>query len=129
MSLGGSSPSSPSPPGLWSQTGLIPSPSLTTVLAAAGVGFCMCCASVGIVGAYEQLRHRKPPWDDIERKSSAGKFWTYFFSWTGAAVCCGIVAAAISLLPLLPLAAVGIAPRASLKILGGGALEVDGQGD
>ena len=115
-------------PGFWDQAKVIVSPTLTWpgVCAAAAAGFIMCCATVAIVGGIETHRAGVPPWDRIKRGTPRRKFWMYVAQWLGVAVGCAVIAVGMLCVPILPILAVGVAPRAALRVLGGGTVEAEG---
>jgi hypothetical protein len=125
--LSGQVPGTPVP-GFWAQARVIVSPTLTWpgVCAAAAAGFIMCCATVAIVGGIETHRAGVPPWDRIKRGTPRRKLHMYVGQWLGVAVGCAIIAVGMLCVPILPILAVGVAPRAALRALGGGTVEAGG---
>lgn len=115
-------------PGFWDQAKVIVSPTLTwpAVCAAAAAGFIICCATVAIVGGIETHTAGVPPWDRIKRSSQRRKLCMYAAQWLGVAVGCATIAVGMLCVPILPILAIGIAPRAALRALGGGTVEAEG---
>jgi len=109
-------------PGFWDQAKAILTPALTwpAICAAAAAGFIICCATVAIVGGIETHRTGHLPWDQINRSSRGRKLLMYVIQWLGVAVGCAVIAVAMLCVPILPILAVGVAPRAALRALGGG---------
>jgi hypothetical protein len=109
-------------PGFWDQAKAILTPALTwpAICAAAAAGFIICCATVAIVGGIETHRTGQVPWDRINR---GHKLLMYVIQWLGVAVGCAVIAVAMLCVPILPILAVGVAPRAALRALGGGAAD------
>jgi hypothetical protein len=107
---------------------VILSPTLTwpAVCAAAGAGFIICCATVAIVGGFETHSAGAPPWDRIKRSSPRQRLFMYVVQWLGVAVGCAVIAVGMLCVPVLPILAVGVAPRAALRALGGGTAEEEG---
>jgi hypothetical protein len=106
---------------------VILSPALTwpAVCAAAGAGFIICCATVAIAGGFETHSASAPPWDRINRSGQWRKLCMYAVQWLGVALGCAVIAVGMLCVPVLPILAVGVAPRAALRALGGGTVEAE----
>jgi hypothetical protein len=107
----------------WGQVDLWPSPNWQTAIAAFGIAFLACWASVAISDMIQARRTGVPPWDHVKRPTPGRRFWTYVGLWTTVSLGCGMIGVLIALVPVLPIIAAGVAPLATVRSLSGGTLE------
>jgi hypothetical protein len=104
----------------WQEVNLWPVPNWPTVIVAFLIGFVAFCASAVIYDMFKVHSSGTLPWDKIQRESGRRRFWTYVGIRVTVGICCGFLAAAIALMPLLGVIAAGVVPLTVLKILTGG---------
>ncbi len=107
----------------WGEINLWPSPNLPTLVAAFGIAFLACCATVVVSDVIQARRTGVPSWDHIKRSTPRWRLWTHIALSATLAAACGIIGALVALLPVLPVIAAGVVPLAALKLLSGGTLE------
>lgn len=104
----------------WQEVNLWSLPNWPTVIVAFLIGFVVSGATVFVFDMFKVRSAGALPWDGIKRPTARRRFWTYVGIHVTVGICCGVLAAAIALMPLLAVIAVGAAPLTALKNLTGG---------